>query len=142
MKEVANISKDYKKKEKGLEIFQSLFLCFHLSMALGRNPEADIRLSCLLQMSIIVIFVPCMNKSPTGKRLANVCSVSAQDVPNGFSGIFLAHLPDFMKEMVWFEKTETKDLVKGLDEFVQKLDVVAAVIFTLIDVKGESESKQ
>ena len=32
--------------------------------------------------------------------------------------------------------------VKGLCEDTQKLDVVAAVIFILIDVKGESESKQ
>ena len=39
-----------------------------------------------------------------------------------------------------FKKAETEDLVKGLDKFVQKLDVVAAVIFTLIDVKGELES--
>ena len=47
-----------------------------------------------------------------------------------------------MKKMVWFEKTETKDLVKGLDEFTQKLDVIAAVIFTLIDVISEFASKQ
>ena len=39
--------------------------------------------------------------------------------------------------MVW--KSETENLVKGLDEFAQKLDVRAAVIFTLIDVKGQSE---
>ena len=44
--------------------------------------------------------------------------------------------------MIWLKKADTKDLVKGLDEFAQKLDVVAAIIFTLIDVKGESESKQ
>ena len=43
--------------------------------------------------------------------------------------------------MVWFKKAETKDLIKGLDDFAQKLDVVAAVIFTLIDVKGEFKSK-
>ena len=47
-----------------------------------------------------------------------------------------------MKEMVWFKKAETEDLVKVLDEFVQKFDVAAALIFTLIDVKGELESKQ
>ena len=35
-----------------------------------------------------------------------------------------------------------EDLLKGLDEFAQVIDVVAAVIFTLIDVQGESESKQ
>ena len=37
---------------------------------------------------------------------------------------------------------ETEDVMKELDELVHKLDVIAAVIFTLIDVKGESESKQ
>ena len=65
-------------------------------MVIDRNPEADLRLSCLLQMSMIVIFMPCMNKS-IGKMLASVCSVSAKDVPNDVSGIFLAHLTDFMK---------------------------------------------
>ena len=62
-----------------------------------------------------------------------------------FSMVFLeffAHFPDFMKEMVWFKKAETEDLLKGLDEFSQKLDVVNAVIFTVINVKCESESKQ
>ena len=67
---------------------------------------------------------------------------SVDYVPNGVYGIFLTHLPNFMKKMVWFEKTETKDLVKGLDEFTQKLDVIAAVIFTLIDVISEFASKQ
>ena len=62
MKEVGNTSKDYKKDEKGPEGFLSLFLCSHLSMVLDRNPEADLRLSCLLHVSMIVIFVPCMNK--------------------------------------------------------------------------------
>ena len=78
----------------------------------------------------------------SGERLASVCSVSVNDVPNGVSGIFLAHFPDLMKGMVWFKKAETEDVVKGLDEFAQRLDVVAAVIFTLIDIKGESLSKQ
>ena len=81
-------------------------------------------------------------KSPIGKRLASICTVSVEDVPNDVSGIFLAHLPGFMKEMVSFKKAKTEVLVKGLYEFVQKLDVVAAVIFTLIDVKGESKVKQ
>ena len=44
--------------------------------------------------------------------------------------------------MKWFKMAETEDLVKGLDEVTQKLDVVTAVIFTLIDVEGESGSKQ
>ena len=92
MKEVANTSKDYKKNEKGPEAFQSLFLCSYLSTVLDRNPEADLRLSCLSQMSMIVMYVPCINKSPIGKRLASICSVSAEDVPSGVSGIFLAHL--------------------------------------------------
>ena len=38
--------------------------------------------------------------------------------------------------------TKTKDLVKRLDELAQKLDFIAAVIFTLIDVKDVSRSKQ
>ena len=46
-----------------------------------------------------------------------------------------------MKEMVCFKKVDTEDLVEGLDEFIQKLDVVAAVIFAFIDVKGKSKSK-
>ena len=62
---------------------------------------------------MIVIFVPCMNKSPIGKRLASVCSVSIDDVPSGISGILLAHLPDFLKEVVCFQKAETEDVVKG-----------------------------
>ena len=41
-----------------------------------------------------------------------------------------------MKEMEWLKKAETEDLVKGFDELAQKLEVVAAVIFTLIDVKS------
>ena len=126
MKEVANTSKDCKKDEKYPEIFQSLFLCSHLSTVVYRNPEADLRLSCLLQISMIVIFVLCMKKSYR-KRLDSMCNDSVEDVPNDVSGIFLAHLPDFMKEMAWFKKAKTEDLVKVLDEFIQKLDVVAAV---------------
>ena len=82
-----------------------------------------------------------MNKIPIGKRLTSVCSVFAEDVPNGVSGVFLAHLLDFMKDMVWFKKAEMEDLVKALDKFIQKFDVVAAVIFTLFDVEGESRQK-
>ena len=47
-----------------------------------------------------------------------------------------------MKEMIWFKKAKTEDLVKGLDKFAQQLDVTAAVIFILSDVKGESESSK
>ena len=71
-----------------------------------------------------------------------MCSVFVDDVPHGVSGIFLAHLPDFMKEMIWFKKSKTEDPVKSFNGFIQKLDAVAAVIFTLIDFKGELESKQ
>ena len=91
---------------------------------------------------MIVIFVPCINESLLGKRLASTYSVLVDDVPNGGSGIFLAHFPDFMKEMVWLKKAEIENLLQGLDEFAQELDMVAAVIFTLIDVQGETESKQ
>ena len=89
-----------------------------------------------------VIFVPCMNKSCIGKRLASICSVSVEDGPSGISGIFLAHLPDFTKVMIWFKKGKTENLVEGIEKFIKELDVVAAVIFSLIDVKGESETKQ
>ena len=47
-----------------------------------------------------------------------------------------------MKEMKWLKKAETEDVMKALDELAQKLDVIAAVILTLIDVKGDSGSKQ
>ena len=87
------------------------------------------------------MFVPSMNISLFGKRLANAFSVSVDDVPMGFSGIFLTHFSDFMKDMDWLKKAETEGLVKGLNELAQKLDVIASVIFTLMDVKGESESK-
>ena len=40
------------------------------------------------------------------------------------------------------KKAEMEDLVKGLDKFAQKLDLVAAVIFTLIGVKDKSGSKK
>ena len=111
-------------------------------MILDRNAEADLRLSCLLQISMIVTFVPCMNKSPIRKRLTGICIVSVEDVSNDVSGIFLVHLPDFMKEMVWFKKAKTEDIVKGLDKSVQKIDVITAVIFTVIEIKGESKMKQ
>ena len=47
-----------------------------------------------------------------------------------------------MKEMVWFNKVEIEDLVNSLDQFTHKFDVVDVNIFTLINVKDESESKQ
>ena len=109
---------------------------------MDRNLEADLWLSKLSQMSMVVIFVPCINKSLVGKRLASICSVLVDDAPNGVSGNFYSPFSRFHEGdgIVW--KTETEDLLKGLDGFAQKLDVVAAVIFTFIYVKGESESKQ
>ena len=53
----------------------------------------------------------------------------------------MAHFPEFMMGMVWFKKAKAEDQVKGLDKLVQKLDVAANVIFTLIDIKGESKMK-
>ena len=44
-----------------------------------------------------------------------------------------------MKDMEWLKEAETEDLVKVLELF-QKLDVIAAIIFTLFDVKDESGS--
>ena len=93
-------------------------------------------------MSMIVVFVPCINKSLLEKRMASVCSDLVDDVSNVISRIFVAHFPDFMKKIIWSEKAKIENLVKGLNEFPQKLDVVSAVIFTLIDVKSESESRQ
>ena len=85
----------------------SLFL-LPLITIWDRNLEHDLQLSCLPQMSTIVIFVPSMKSSLFVKTLASVSSVSVDDVPNGVSGIFLAHLPDFMKEMKWFKKQKWK----------------------------------
>ena len=53
VKKVANMSKDYKKDEKSSSKIPKSILCYHLSMILDRNPEADLRLSCLLQMSMV-----------------------------------------------------------------------------------------
>ena len=86
-----------------------------------------------------VIFLPCMNKSSKGKRLASICNSFVEDAPNSIPGIILIHLPHFMNEMVWFKKNKTEHLVNGLDKFVQKIDVV---IFLLIDFKGELERNQ
>ena len=90
MKAVSNHAKEYEKDEIPQEGFWQLFWCFRLSTILDRNPEADLRLSCLSLMSLIVIFVPCINKSPTGKGLASVCSVSFDDVSNCFLEFFLS----------------------------------------------------
>ena len=54
---------------------------------------------------------------------------------------FLTNFLDFMKDIEWFKMAKTEDLVKRLDEVAQKIIVVATVVFTLIDVKGESGSK-
>ena len=62
----------------------------------------------LSQMSMIVIFFPKMNKSLFGKRLASVCSVPVDDVPDGVSGKFLTHFSDFMKEIEWLKKLKQK----------------------------------
>ena len=127
MRGVSNNAKQFESYKKPPEGLQSLFLCSHLSTI-----EIEIlKLTsvCPVQMSMFLIFLSFRNESLLGKRLASVCSVSVEDVPNGVSGLFLAHFPDFMKEMVQFTKAETEDLMKGLDEFTQKLDVVAAVIF-------------
>ena len=44
--------------------------------------------------------------------------------------------------MICLKKADTEDVVWSINDFAQKLYMVAAVIFTLIDVKGESASKQ
>ena len=74
-------------------------------------------------MSMIVILGLSMNKCLFGKRMVNAWIVPVDDVSGGISGMFLTYFPDFMKEMEWLEKTEKEDVVKGLDELAQKLDV-------------------
>ena len=59
-------------------------------------------------MSIIVTFVLSTNKTVFRKRLATVCSVPVDDVPEGVSGIFLTHFPDFMKNMELLKKMNQK----------------------------------
>ena len=76
-----------------------------------------------------------------GKILASVCSVPADDFLNGVFGTVLAYFRNFMKEMEWLKKTETEDLVEGIDEYSQKLDVVVVVIFTFIANNNKSVSK-
>ena len=77
-------------------------------MILNRNLEADLGLSCSSQMSIIVMFVSSMKSSLFGKRLASVCSVSVDDVPNCVSIIFLAQSQDFMMDVEQFKKQKQK----------------------------------
>ena len=64
-----------------------------------------------------------MSKSLIGKRLCSLCSVSINDVPNGVSRIFLAHLPNSFRR--WYGlKRLIDDLVKNLDEFIKKLNEI------------------
>ena len=84
IKAFCNHAKEYKKDEKPQEGLK-LFLCSHLSTILDGNLEADLWLSCLSQMSMIVIFAQCRNTFPIEKRLSNTCSISVDDVPNGVS---------------------------------------------------------
>ena len=118
MRRLSNYAKELKSSEKSPKLFHNILLCIHLPTILDQNLEADLWLSCLLQLSIIVLVVPCINKSLLGKRLASTCSVSIGDVPNSVS-VFLPIS----------QIAKTEDLVKGLDEFAQKIDVVFAVIF-------------
>ena len=64
------------------------------------------------------------------------------DVPDGLLDFFLTHFPDLMKGIELLKIAEIENVMNRLEELVQKLDVIAAVIFMLIDVKGESGSKQ
>ena len=79
MKRVSNNAKEFESSEKPPEGFQSIFLCSHLSTILDNNLEADLWLSCLSQISMVEIFVPCINKSLPGKRLASICSLLVDD---------------------------------------------------------------
>ena len=64
MKSVFYHSKEYKKGNKTPEGFQQLIQCSHLSIIQDENLEADLQLSCISQMSMLVIFMPCIDKSP------------------------------------------------------------------------------
>ena len=87
-------------------------------LPLDRILEADLQLSSLSQMSMVVIFVSFINKRLLGKGLAILCSVSVYDDLNGVSGIFLVHLLGFIKEMVWLKNIEA---VKGLNDSPRSL---------------------
>ena len=72
---------------------------------------------------------------------ASACSVSVDDVSNGVLELS-HHFSDFMKETEWSKKAETAHVMEILDEFIQKNDMIADVIFTYIDVKRKPGSKQ
>ena len=74
--------------ENNPDQFQQHFACSYFSSIFDRNFETEHQLSCLSQMSMIVIFVPSMNKCLFGKRLAETCSVLVDDVPYGVLRIF------------------------------------------------------
>ena len=89
LRKVYKHADDWESFENRSDQFQGHFACSHSSMILDRILEADLRLSYSSQMSMIVIFVPSMNESLFGKRLASICSVCVDDVPNVVTGIFL-----------------------------------------------------
>ena len=86
LKEISKYEKDSESSENSLDQFQHHFACSHLSTILNGILEADHLLSCLSQTTMIVTFVWSMNKILFGKRLASVCSVSVDDVPDVVSG--------------------------------------------------------
>ena len=106
-----------------------------------KKGEVSKTCGCPVHHTMTVILVPSMNKNLFRKRLANVCSIPVDNVPDGVCGICFTHFPDFMKKMEQFKKAETEGIMKGLDDLVQKLHMIAAFIFTFINVKGESGSK-
>ena len=79
---------------------------------------------------MIVIPVLFKNRCLFGKRLANACSIPVDDIHDGVSRIFLTYFLEVMKEIEWLKTLKQK--------MALKLDVIAAITFTLIDVKGES----
>ena len=72
---IANTSKEYKNDEEPPERFQQFFLWSHLLTILDRILEAYIQLYCLLQISMVVIFVQCIHKGLLAKWLASACGV-------------------------------------------------------------------
>ena len=71
LSKVSKHADDSESSENPPDQFQRHFVFSHLLIILDINLEADHWLSCLSQMSMIVKFVPSINKSLYGKRLTN-----------------------------------------------------------------------
>ena len=116
LNQLSESTEDYRNFNNYPYQFQQCFTCFRLSLILDGNIQTDLWLPCLSKMSMIVIFMPCSNKSLFGERLATASSV-----------IFLIDFPAFMKEMERLKISETEHVINRLDESVWKIHVINAV---------------